>query len=137
VRAAAATAAAALFLAAAPASGQDDTTPPRVLIEGLRTCILSHTCFLFVESNEDADLVGTGRAVIAASGRSFPFKRIERRVREKEEYELSFALRRRARRALRRALVRDRRVIARERVEVTDEAGNTRVRRRSVPIVLD
>jgi hypothetical protein len=122
---------------AASQGGQEDTTRPRVYIEGLRTCILSHTCFLFVESNEDAELVGTGRAVIARSGRSFRFKRIERRVKAKEEYELSFALRRRARRVLRRALLRDRRVIARERVEVTDESGNTRVRRRSVPIVLE
>lgn len=122
---------------AGTAASQDDTTPPRLYIEGLRTCILSHTCFLFVESNEDAELVGTGRAVIARSGRSFRFKRIERRVKAKEEYELSFALRRRARRVLRRALLRGRRVIARERVEVTDESGNTRVRRRSVPIVLE
>jgi hypothetical protein len=113
-----------------------DTTPPRVFIEGLRTCILSHTCFLFVESNEDAELMGTGRAVIRG-GRSYRFRRIERRVRAKEEYELSFALRRPARRAVRRALVQGRRVTARERVVVTDSAGNRRVRRRSVPIVLE
>jgi hypothetical protein len=113
-----------------------DQTPPTVLIEGLRTCILSHTCFLYVESSEDASLVGTGRVIVAGSGRTFRFKRIERRVRAREEYELSFTLRRSARRAIRRALESGRRVTARERVVVTDADGNRRVRRRSVPVVL-
>ena len=121
---------------AAPALGQADRTPPRVLTEALRTCILTHTCFRYVESNEDADLVATGRAILLGSGRSFPFKPIHRRVRAQEEYELSFALRRRAIRILRRALRDGRRVRAKEKVVVTDAAGNSRVLRGSVPIIL-
>ena len=136
MRLAIATAAALLALATGPALGQSDETRPTVLMEGLRTCILSHNCFVFVESNEDATLVGTGRAVVSGAGRAFRFKRIERTVKALEEYELTFALRRSARRAVRRALRRGRRVTARERVVVTDAAGNRRVRRRSVPIVL-
>ena len=121
---------------AAPALAQADRTPPKVLTEALRTCILTHTCYRYLESNEDAQVVATGRAVLLRSGRSFPFKPIRRRVRAKEEYELSFALRPRAIRILRRALRNGRRVRARETVVVTDAAGNTRVIRRSVRVVL-
>ena len=118
------------------AAAQEDRTPPTVRTEALRTCILTHTCFRYVESSENADLVATGRAVLVGSGRSFPFRRIQRRVRAKEEYELSFALRPRAIRILRRALRNGRRVRGRERVVVTDGAGNSRVIRRTVRVVL-
>ena len=104
--------------------------------EALRTCILTHTCFRYVESNEDADLVGTGRAVVVGSRRSFPFVRIERRVRAKEEYELSFRLRPRAIRSLRRERMRGRTLRAKQRIVVTDRTGNSRILRRSVPIIL-
>ena len=137
MRRAGATLASVLALGAGPALGQEgDETPPTVRTEGLRTCILSHNCFLYVQSNEDASLTAGGRVVISGTGRAFRFKPIRRTLRELIEIELTFALRPRARRTVRRALQRGRRATAREKVVVTDEAGNRRVRRRSVPVVL-
>jgi hypothetical protein len=137
LRLAAALAAVTLALAAAPALAGEDRTPPRVNLTGLNTCILSHTCFAYVESSESGRLLGEGRVLISgAPRRVFRFRTIRRAVRAQEEYELSFALRRPARRAVARALRRGRRVTAREKVTVTDAAGNRTVRRRTVPIVL-
>ena len=130
------TAAALLALVAGPALGQEDETPPTVRTEALRTCILSHNCFLFVQSNEDATLSAGGRVVVSGSGRAFRFRPIRRPVRELIEIELAFKLRPRARRAVARALRRGRRATAREKVVVTDAAGNRRVRRNSVRVVL-
>ena len=74
--------------------------------------------------------------VVSGSARVFRFKPINRTVKELIEIELAFELRRRARRAVARSLRRGRRATAKEKVVVTDAAGNRRVRRRSVPVVL-
>jgi hypothetical protein len=107
-----------------------------VRTEALRTCILAHTCFRYVESNEDASLVATGYVVVAGSHRRHRFRRIRRRLEADYEIELSFRLRRRDRRAVRRALERGRHAKAREKLVVTDKAGNARVLRRTVQVVL-
>ena len=114
-----------------------DETPPTVKIAGLSTCVLSHGCYFYVESNEDGATVGEGRVLVSGSpGQLFRFRRVRRTVAAREEYELHFTLRRGARRAVARALRRGRRVTANVKVTVTDTAGNRSVRRRTLPIVL-
>jgi uncharacterized repeat protein (TIGR01451 family) len=113
---------------------------PVIGLSGPRRCNpLEGSCFVDVESNEDATATATGRLVVprvrgAQASLRYRFRRVSKTVAAEEQEELRLRVNRRARRALRRAFNRGRRARARIRVSVRDLDGNTTTRIRRIRI---
>jgi Calx-beta domain len=105
-----------------------DATAPLLALGGARSqrFLRAHSVVILVRCDEPCTVSAAGNVSVPGASRLFRLKRVTRLLRPGVRSKLRLPLSRRAQAAIRRALVRRRRVVATVRVSARDGAGNSR-----------